>query len=240
MQRDWATPVPSVPDLATLNAYLRDCCVRDRDRVQAGQTESIGQRWAHEVAQALPLPAFPFDPCVVQPAKVDKYQTVRWDTNRYSVPRTAAFQAVTVKAYVDRVAVVQANFPALKDLDTYDFTAQPSMNKPKLVELTTGAWIEQHYNLFMVGHAGTGKTPLALALGLAACRHGWRVRFFTAAGLVNRLEEAQKQYPLDRFLSHLDRTDLLICDELGYLSFSRWEPNCSCKSLPIATSAGAC
>jgi DNA replication protein DnaC len=47
------------------------------------------------------------------------------------------------------------------------------------------------------------------------------VRFFTAAGLVNRLEEAQKQYQLDRFLEHLDRAELLICDELGYLSFSR-------------------
>jgi DNA replication protein DnaC len=58
-------------------------------------------------------------------------------------------------------------------------------------------------------------------LGLAACRQGKRVRFFTAASLVTRLEEAQKQYQLDRVLAQLDRTDLLICDELGYLSFSR-------------------
>ena len=58
-------------------------------------------------------------------------------------------------------------------------------------------------------------------MGLAACRQGRRVRFFTAAGLVNRLEEVQKHYQLDRFLGQLDKTDLLICDELGYLSFSR-------------------
>jgi DNA replication protein DnaC len=58
-------------------------------------------------------------------------------------------------------------------------------------------------------------------LGLAACRQGRRVRFFTAAGLVNRLEEAQKQYQLDRLLEQLNRAELLICDELGYLSFSR-------------------
>ena len=57
--------------------------------------------------------------------------------------------------------------------------------------------------------------------GLAPCRLGKRVRFITAAALVNRLEEAQKQYQLDRFLTQLDRLDLLICDELGYLSFSR-------------------
>jgi hypothetical protein len=68
---------------------------------------------------------------------------------------------------------------------------------------------------------GTGKTHVAIALGLAACRQGRRVRFFTAAGLVNRLEEAQKQYQLEKFLTQLDKTALLICDELGYLSFSR-------------------
>jgi DNA replication protein DnaC len=54
-----------------------------------------------------------------------------------------------------------------------------------------------------------------VALGLAACRQGKRVRFSTAAALVTRLEEAQKQYQLDRVLNQLDRTDLLICDELG-------------------------
>ena len=57
--------------------------------------------------------------------------------------------------------------------------------------------------------------------GNSAARHGHKLRFFTAAGLVNQLEEKQKSYQLDRFLNQLDRTDLLICDELGYLSFSR-------------------
>ncbi|HEV3006533.1 MAG TPA: IS21 family transposase, partial [Pirellulales bacterium] len=106
LQRDWATPVPQVADLAALNAHLRACCLRDRDRTQAGQTETIGQRFARDCDMALSLPERPFDPCVVQPAKADKYQTVRYDNNRYSVPRSAAFQAVTVKAYVDHVAVV--------------------------------------------------------------------------------------------------------------------------------------
>lgn len=72
-----------------------------------------------------------------------------------------------------------------------------------------------------MGASGTGKTHLAISLGLAACREGRRVRFFTAAALVNRLEETQKQYSLERFLKQLDKVDLLICDELGYLSFSR-------------------
>ena len=60
-----------------------------------------------------------------------------------------------------------------------------------------------------------------MALGNSAARHGHKVRFFTAADLVNQFEEKQKSNQLDRFLNQLDRTDLLICDELGYLSFSR-------------------
>ena len=95
------------------------------------------------------------------------------------------------------------------------------MNKPKLLELSRGDWIDQYANVCLVGSVGTGKTHLATALGLSACRQGRRVRFFTAATLVNRLEEAQKQYQLERLLTQLDRTELLICDELGYLSFSR-------------------
>src|SRR5262249_54252797 len=108
LQRDWATPVPRVGDLAGLNAHLRSCCVGDGARVQAGQKESIGQRFAQESDKALSLPPRPFDPCVMQPAKADKYQMARFDTNRYSVPRSAAFQTVTVKAYVERRDIVQA------------------------------------------------------------------------------------------------------------------------------------
>jgi DNA replication protein DnaC len=114
-----------------------------------------------------------------------------------------------------------ADFPVAKDFDTFDFSAVPSLSKPKVLELARGEWIEQRANVCLVGSPGTGKTHLATALGLAACRQGKRVRFTTAAALVTRLEEAQKQYQLDRVLNGLDRTDLLICDELGYLSFSR-------------------
>lgn len=114
-----------------------------------------------------------------------------------------------------------ADFPVHKDFDTFDFTAVPSLSKLKMLELARGEWIEQHSNVCLLGSPGTGKTHCAVALGLAACRQGKRVRFLTAATLVTRLEEAQKQYQLERVLNQLDRTDLLICDELGYLSFSR-------------------
>src|SRR5205085_7535886 len=106
LQRRWATPVPQVRDLVELNVYLRECCVKDRQRVATGRTETIGARFAQEQAAALPLPERPFDACISRPAVVDKYQTARFDNNRYSVPRNAAFQAVTVKGYVDRVEIV--------------------------------------------------------------------------------------------------------------------------------------
>lgn len=115
----------------------------------------------------------------------------------------------------------QAGFPVQKDLDTFDFAAAPGISKQKILELSRCGWIDEKTNCVLVGSSGTGKTHLALALGLAACRAGRRVRFFTAATLVNKLEELQKQYGLDRFLKQLDKVDLLICDELGYLSFSR-------------------
>ncbi len=106
LQRQWATPVPRCDDPQALNAHLRQRCLAEASRTVAGYTESIGQRFACDRAQALPLPAVPFDPCVAQAAQVDKYQTVRFDGNRYSVPRGCAFRAVTVKGYIDRVEVV--------------------------------------------------------------------------------------------------------------------------------------
>ena len=87
--------------------------------------------------------------------------------------------------------------------------------------MSRGEWVEQHTNCCLIGNAGTGKTHLATALGLAVCRLGRRVRFVTAANLVTQLEEAQQQHRLERMLTQLDRVDLLVIDELGYLSFSR-------------------
>jgi transposase len=124
LQRQWATPVPQVSNLASLNLRLRDCCLRDADRTVEGRAETIGQRFARDRACALPLPAYPFDACVVQPAQVDKYQTVRFDRNRYSVPRACAYQAVTVKGYVERVEVVAGGHVVARHARSYDRDVQ--------------------------------------------------------------------------------------------------------------------
>ncbi len=114
-----------------------------------------------------------------------------------------------------------AGFPVVKDFDTFDFAALPSVPKQKVLEMSRGEWVEEHTNCCLIGNAGTGKTHLATALGLAICRLGRRVRFVSAANLVTQLEEAQQQHRLERVLAQLDRVDLLVIDELGYLSFSR-------------------
>jgi DNA replication protein DnaC len=117
--------------------------------------------------------------------------------------------------------IKEAAFPMHKDFDTFDFSAVPSLNKQKVVALADCGWIEEKSCLVALGNPGTGKTHLGIAWGLAACRKGYRVRFFTAAGLANALEEARQEHRLERALKQLDKFDVLIVDELGYLSFSK-------------------
>jgi transposase len=107
VQRRFATPVPRVGDITELNEHMRRRCLDERRRTvrSASGVFVIGDRFAEEVAAAAPLPPHAFDPCVGRQAVADKYQTVAFDTNRYSVPRTWAFREVTVKGYVDRVVV---------------------------------------------------------------------------------------------------------------------------------------
>jgi hypothetical protein len=105
LQQQWATPVPVVADLDALNTHLRQRACAELNRTVAGYEESIGQRFERDRARAVPLPEHAFDPCIQAAAVVDKYQTVQFDNNRYSVPRACAFRAVTVKGYVDRVEV---------------------------------------------------------------------------------------------------------------------------------------
>ncbi|MCH8150579.1 MAG: IS21 family transposase, partial [Planctomycetes bacterium] len=107
LERQWATPVPRVKDRTELNLFLRRCCEQDGERTIAGQSETIGERFRHDQQNALPLPEYPFEAAVSEVRKVDKYQTVTWEKNYYSVPRRHAFQTVTVKAYVDRLEVVR-------------------------------------------------------------------------------------------------------------------------------------
>ncbi len=109
VQKRFATPVPRVADLDELNTFFRNRCEAERDRVVQSLSGpfTIKDRLAEDLAAATPPPTHRFDPCVVRPAvAADKYQSVAFDGNRYSVPRAFAFRMVTVKGYVDRVVIV--------------------------------------------------------------------------------------------------------------------------------------
>ena len=105
-----------------------------------------------------------------------------------------------------------AKFPAVKSLDSFDFKAMPSLNKMMVLELARCEYIERRENVIALGNSGTGKTHIALGLGLAACQKGLTVGFITAAALVHELIEARDEKRLFRALT---RANLLILDDWG-------------------------
>jgi DNA replication protein DnaC len=113
-----------------------------------------------------------------------------------------------------------AKFPVIKSLDQFDFTAVPSLNKARILDLAQGDYLDKRENLILMGNSGTGKTHLATALGLIACQQGKKVRFLTAAGLINQLTEAQAGLRLSHLERSLAQMDLLVIDEIGYVPFS--------------------
>ena len=114
-----------------------------------------------------------------------------------------------------------ARFPAVKSLDTFDFPAIPSVNKALAMELARCEYVQRRENVIAVGNSGTGKTHVALGLGLAACQRGMSVGFTTAAGLVHELMEARDERRLLNLQRQLSRLNLLIIDELGFVPLSR-------------------
>jgi DNA replication protein DnaC len=113
-----------------------------------------------------------------------------------------------------------ARFPVHKELADFDFSCVPSLSKQRVLELARGTYIDQAEPIILVGNPGLGKTHVATGLALAACRQGHRVRFYTAAGLVNELVLAQDEHRLQRFLASALRHQLIVLDELGFIPFS--------------------
>jgi DNA replication protein DnaC len=167
----------------------------------------------------------------------------RW-TYKSSLPRTLSAQAVSCCAqggidhprYLLRLIELElidrerrtverriraARFPAVKSLDTFDFTAIPSLNKMMVLELARCEYILRRENVIALGNSGTGKSHVALALGLAACQKGFTVAFTTAAALVSQLMEARDERRLLKLQRDLAAVKLLIVDELGYVPLSQ-------------------
>ena len=114
-----------------------------------------------------------------------------------------------------------ARFPVIKSLDSFDFKVIPSLNKTLVLELARCEYVDRRENVITLGNSGTGKTHVALGLGLAACQKGLSVGFATAAALVHELIEARDEKQLLRFQKRLASYKLLIIDELGFVPLSK-------------------
>ena len=113
-----------------------------------------------------------------------------------------------------------ARFPLAKELAEFDFSAIPTLNKAAILDLARGEYIRKRHSIIFLGNPGLGKTHLAVGLARAACHQGHKVRFWTAAGLVNELLQAQDEHRLHRMIASALKLDLVVLDELGFIPFT--------------------
>ena len=116
-----------------------------------------------------------------------------------------------------------ARFPSLKTLDGFDLTRLENVSESTVRQLASCDFIKQRQNIVMIGNPGSGKTHLSIALGMNACEAGYHVRFYTAVNLAAELAETVQMNRLSRFEKALHKNELLIIDELSYLTFNRYQ-----------------
>jgi DNA replication protein DnaC len=125
------------------------------------------------------------------------------------------------EANMRRRRLAGARFPLEKTLESFEFSHLPNLSKEAIFQLAAGEYMRKCENVIMVGPTGVGKTHMAIALGTVACSQGRKVRFYTAAGLVNEMVEALAAHQLSKLDARLARFDLIILDEVGYVPFSQ-------------------
>jgi DNA replication protein DnaC len=123
------------------------------------------------------------------------------------------------RAYQRRLKA--ARLGQTKSLDDFDFVAQPSLNRPLILELARCEFISRRESVILLGGPGTGKTHVAVGLAVAACQRGKKVRFFRVSELMTQLVEAREERVLGRLRTQLGRLDLLVLDEFGYVPASQ-------------------
>lgn len=114
-----------------------------------------------------------------------------------------------------------AKFPLLKPVETFDLNEAPDLDRRLFRDLCGCGYIKEHRNVIFLGKSGAGKTHMATALGIEACKSNYRTRFISCYRLVNELTEAREDNDLSRLIQRYSRYDLLILDELGYIPFSK-------------------
>jgi DNA replication protein DnaC len=151
-------------------------------------------------------------------AYVEEYQPDNPDLERFL---TSALQAELDKRHINRQmkALRKAGFPTKKRFEELVLDNLPQDGKDALLALKALTFIKERRNVILIGNSGTGKTHLAIATGIIACEENYRVSFRTAAGLINEMVEARNENRLSLYLRQFKKIDLLILDELGYVTF---------------------
>lgn len=158
------------------------------------------------------------------PTVRQRYQTLAAEATREQ-QTPLAYLAALLEAEVqeraerrERRRLLDARFPLLKHLADFRFGDNTQVPQATIATLAEGSWIADRESIILIGESGTGKTHLAIALAICACRQGRRVRFTTLAALANELQEAESRRELARVVGRYARIELLVLDELGYLA----------------------
>jgi DNA replication protein DnaC len=152
------------------------------------------------------------------PKLADRARTEEWSFERFAEALLST-EVQAREAHGGEGRIKSARFPARKTLEEFDFTFQRSVKKTVIEHLGQLDFLHARENVILLGPPGTGKTHLAIALGIRVCLAGQRVIFKTATEWVALLADTQRQGRLDDELKRLERYPLLICDEVGYIPF---------------------
>ena len=160
------------------------------------------------------------------PTFIEHYQTFAADAALNNLDHTRYLLALVEQEIQNRDQnrierrIKAARFPVLKELADFDFSALPTLNKALILDLARGEYIRNRGSLIFIGNPGLGKTHIAISLAIASCRQGHKVRFWTAANLVNELIAAQDEHRLHKLTAATQKLDLVVIDELGFIPFT--------------------
>ncbi len=151
----------------------------------------------------------------------ENYKDIKAKSHEQFLERLLSIEVEAREVNRKNLLLKQAKFDVVKTFEKYSFDEIEIPANIELEEIKTASFVEKKDNLILYGPVGTGKTHLATAIGVEACNQGKVVRFFRTAALVNALPEAKKNEQLKKFLKQIEKTDLLICDEWGYIPFEK-------------------
>ena len=180
-----------------------------------------GTRRRHRVSPGVPRGCSPVRAFLREHEKLGRQCAIEGLDHVQFLARLVELELIDRERRMVERRIKAAKFPVVKSLDSFDFAAIPKLNKMQVLELARCEWIERRENVIALGPSGTGKTHIALALGLAACQKGLSVGFTTAAALVSEMMEARDERRLLRFQKQMAGYKLLIIDELGFVPLSK-------------------